>query len=307
MIAMALLTFIVIGLLAMFHQVQKAFRSSINESDILEAGRSVSEMIARDLEQMVATSISSTSMVTLQPLNFFAVVSPDFGTSLQQPLPGSPPPPNQMLRTNVVQTMFFVSRVNQDWIGTGYQVRPDYANAGIGTLYRYTTNVPKARAWQLSQLFLNELPPAGTDPTNKNLNRVADGVIDFRVRAFDTNGVEITLTNTSPVQQLAFPALVNGVRQLVPIQNSYGSWDPTNGQYNYYFVSNAIPATLELEMAFLETHLLDRYRGISAGLTAPPPQAIQDAQRQFLSNHVANVHVFRQRVPIRNVDSLAYK
>jgi hypothetical protein len=221
---------------------------------------------------------------------------------LQQPLPGS-----QMPRTNVVQTMFFMGKANQDWIGTGYQVRPDYANAGIGTLYRYTTNVPKARAWQLSQMFLNELPSLGNDPTNRNLNRIADGVVDFRVRAYDTNGVEITITNTSPVQHLAFPALVNGARRLVPIPNSYGSWDITNGQYNYYFVSNAVPATVELEVAFLETHVLDRYRGIAAGLNAPIPQAIQDAQRQFLSNHVANVHIFRQRIPIRNVDPSAYQ
>lgn len=300
MVAMVLLSFIVIGLLAMFHQVQKAFRSSMTQVDILESGRSITDLIARDLEQTIASSLASSNAVNFQQPNFYAVVSPDFANSLHQTLPGNIP-----ARTNVVQTIFFVSKANQDWIGTGYQVRPDYANAGIGTLYRYSTNVSKARAINLFNMFASALPPVGVPATN--LSRVADGVIDFRVRAFDTNGVEITTTNTAPFTHLAFPAMVNGSQRLVTITNSYGSWDSTNGQYNYYFVSNAVPASVELEIAFLESHLLDRYRSISAGITSAPPQGIQDAQRSYLSNHVANVHIFRQRIPIRNVDPSAYQ
>jgi hypothetical protein len=303
MIAMVLLTFIVIGLLAMFHQVQKAFRSSMTESDVLESGRSTLDSVRQEFEQMYPTAIASNNLVPATT-NFFAFVSPDFSTSLQQPMADPQNLPNPPVRTNVVQTVFFVTKANQDWIGTGYQVRPDYANAGVGTLYRFTTNVSKPRAWQLSQMFLAALPGVGIPATN--LSRIADGVVDFRVRAFDTNGVEITVTNTAP-SRLAFPALVNGTRRLVPIPNSYGSWDALNGQYNYTFVSNAVPASIELEVAFLESHVLDRYRGISAGLIPPIPQPIQDAQRLFLSNHVANVHVFRQRIPVRNVDPTAYQ
>jgi hypothetical protein len=301
MIAMVLLTFIVIGLLAMFHQVQKAFRSSMTQSDVLEAGRSTVDSLRMEFEQIFPTAMATNNRVG-PTTNFFAFVSPDFSMSLQQPVAGSPDP-----RTNVVQTMFFVGKVNQDWIGTGYQVRPDYANAGIGTLYRYTGTSSKVGAPNLSSNFLANLPAVGIPPTNSNLSRIADGVVDFRVRAFDTNGVEITVTNTGSPLHLAFPALVNGVRRLVTIPNSYGSWDTTNSQYNYCFVSNAVPASLELEVAFLESHVLDRYRGIAAGLNTPPPQPIQDAQRQFLSNHVANVHIFRQRIPVRNVDPTAYQ
>jgi hypothetical protein len=34
---------------------------------------------------------------------------------------------------------------------------------------------------------------------------------------------------------------------------------------------------------------------------------LQGAQRSYLSNHVSEVHLFRQRIPIRNVDYTAYK
>ena len=304
MVAMVLLTFIVLGLLAMFQQVQKAFRSSITQVDILEAGRANSDMIGRTMEQMRASSFGSTNPLVYQSTNFFAFISPDYAGSFHQPLPG-----NGSERTNVIQTIFFLSKSNQDWIATGYQVRPydDYANSGIGALFQFQTNVSQgsAKAFPLSQLFLNSLPARGSNPTN--LNRIADGVVSFRVRAYDTNGVEITTTNTNP-GHLAFVAPVgqNNQPRLITITNGFGSWDNFNGQYNYYFVSNAVPASVELEIAFLEGHLVDRYRALSGGLN-PVPTTLQDSQKAYLSNHVANVHVFRQRIPVRNVDPSAYQ
>jgi hypothetical protein len=279
----------------MFHQTQKAFRSSMTQVDVLESGRSMTDLIARELEQMVPSQFSYTNNannLNNPSINFFAFVSPDFAQPLLQELPGNAAP-----RINVVQTMFLLSKVNQDWIGTGYQVRPDYLNAGLGTLYRFSTNVPKARARGLSQAFLNALPPLGVAPTN--LNRVADGVVHFRVIAFDTNGVPIVVSNN----RLAFPWSIN--RTLIGITNSFGSYDSLNNQNNYYFLSNAVPASLELEIGFLEPHLVDKYRAISGGQSNVP--ALEAAQRLFLSNHVANVHLFRQRIPIRNVDFRAYQ
>jgi type II secretory pathway pseudopilin PulG len=298
MVAMVLLSFIILGLLAMFHQTQKAFRSSMTQVDVLESGRSVTDLIARDLEQMIASSLPFTNAGNYRSTNFFAYVSTDFAQPLLQQMPGTVAP-----RTNVIQTLFFIRKENQDWIGTGYQVRPEfnYPNAGIGTLYRYSATQPKSRAIGLSQGFLNALPPRGVDATN--LNRIADGVVSLRVRAYDTNGVEIVTTNTG-LTHLAFPVTAN--RRLVTITNGFGSFDSLNSQYNYFFVSNALPASLEVEVAFLEPHLLDRYRALAGGLTALP-QALQDAQIQYLASHAANVHVFRQRVSVRNVDPLAYQ
>jgi hypothetical protein len=61
-------------------------------------------------------------------------------------------------------------------------------------------------------------------------------------------------------------------------------------------MSNAVPAYLELELGILEPQVLQKYRSIPLG----PPA------RQYLSNHVAQVHIFRQRIPVRNVDLSAY-
>src|SRR5258708_17594521 len=58
MVTIALLSFIVLGLLAMFNQTQKAFRSSMTQVDLLEAGRAVTDMMARDIEQLVATEFT---------------------------------------------------------------------------------------------------------------------------------------------------------------------------------------------------------------------------------------------------------
>jgi hypothetical protein len=63
-----------------------------------------------------------------------------------------------------------------------------------------------------------------------------------------------------------------------------------------YFMSNAIPAYVDIEMGILEPQVLQKYRSIP----------IPAVQRQYLSNHVAQVHLFRQRIAIPNVDTTAY-
>ena len=68
------------------------------------------------------------------------------------------------------------------------------------------------------------------------------------------------------------------------------------GQVNCYFFSNAVPAYVELELGVIEPNIFERYKSLS-GVPADT----------YLSNHVANVHLFRQRVPIRNVDFAAYQ
>src|SRR5207247_1272106 len=84
--------------------------------------------------------------------------------------------------------------------------------------------------------------------------------------------------------------------------NVYWDWSMTNVipyEGDCYFVSNAVPAYVELELGVLENHTMERARAIGDAGSGP--------QRAYLSNHVANVHVFRQRIPIRNVDYAAYK
>jgi len=296
LVTVALLTVIILGLLAMFNQTQKAFRSSMTQVDLLESGRAVTAVVAGEMEQMIPTELPYSGAYL--STNFFAELSPAFNQPLLQGLPGMPTAPSTASqRTNVVQTIFFVSKMNQDWIGTGYQVRPDYANAGVGTLYRFSTNFTKPSAIRLSSNFCFAAATPLT-ATPSAMNRIADGVVHFRVRAFATNGFPIsygTMGTNGVFRTNAFFPNSNYYRvtNTIVVANNIG------GEANYYFLSNALPASLELEVGFLEPHILDRYRGIGNANVA--------AQRAYLSNHVAQVHIFRQRIPIRNVDFSAYQ
>jgi hypothetical protein len=64
------------------------------------------------------------------------------------------------------------------------------------------------------------------------------------------------------------------------------------------FWSNALPASIEVEFAVLEPRILEHYQAIGA--------ANEAAQLQYLSNHAAEVHIFRQLIPVSAVDPYAY-
>src|SRR5436190_3122639 len=151
MVAVSLMSFIVLGLLIMFGQVQKAFRASLTQTDVLEAGRIQMDMMVRELSQVGPSGRRFTT-------NLLIELSPVFNAPFLQGLPGTTYkgiPGTQDQRTNIIQKIFFLSQFNQDWIGTGYQVIPDYANAGVGTLYRFSANYNRSIATNLSGEFLN--------------------------------------------------------------------------------------------------------------------------------------------------------
>jgi hypothetical protein len=322
MVTIALLSFIVLGLLAMFNQTQRAFRSSMTQVDVLEAGRAVTDMVARDLEQAVPGQLGYfvTNNTLIVTTNFFAELSPYFPplvpvAGIQPPLllqglpgtVGSGGAGTQECRTNVFQDVFFLAKQGLDYMGIGYQVRPEYQNGIVGTLYRFSTNRTKNYAGLLSSEFrqasvINWNNPNG-NTTPPNMSRIADGVVHFRVIAYDTNGYPFNY-NTLYTNAMF---RTNGYVQSFAPGSGYTAMRNSRitapaaampDHYNYYFFSNAVPAYLELEVGFLEPHILDRLRGLNGNPVA---------QYQYLSNHVANVHLFRRRIPIRNVDFLAYQ
>ena len=82
LVTIALLTFIILGLFAMFNQTQRAFTSSMTQSDVLEAGRAATDMLARDLERTIPSDRNA--------VNFYTQI-PTF-VPLTQSLPGAVPP-----------------------------------------------------------------------------------------------------------------------------------------------------------------------------------------------------------------------
>jgi type II secretory pathway pseudopilin PulG len=322
LVVVGLLSLIILGLLAMFHQVQKAFRASMTQTDVLEAGRAITDLVARDFEQMAPTRLGDAVSGRLAT-NFMTRIDPNAPTPVVQYLAGTTStnvPWQGPFRTNILQDVFFTSKQNQSWMGIGYQVRPDYLDAGIGTLYRFSTDSSSAARTDVARLLAQRMSsnflystsfPLTNNPPN--LNRIADGVIHFRVRAFDTNGRPFYIAQNSPYlwsQTNVSGAPISGIS----ISNAFGFYRPTIldqvTQYHldYSFVSNAVPGYVELEVAFLEPHMVDRFRAIGGSpLGVQPAASLQAAQRNFLSNHVAQVHLFRQRIPIRNIDFAAYK
>ncbi len=60
-----------------------------------------------------------------------------------------------------------------------------------------------------------------------------------------------------------------------------------------------MPAAVEMELGLLEQYTWERYNSIG-----DPAARLAYLQREDISSRV---HLFRQRIPIRNVDPLAYQ
>lgn len=266
LIVVALLSVIVLGLMAMFGQTQRAFRAGMAQIDVLESGRAAADLLAREVAQTRPSGLSNT-------VNFYAWLP--LITPLYQELPGI-----QGRRTNVAHELFFLTCENQVWTGVGYRISaPD---AGVGALYRYSASVsnPLKTPELVPGLFNDFLNTPLTDPYK--FSRVADGVVHLRVRAFNPAGEWI-------VDELSDDQRNSDIRESTAV---------VPGEIGLYkFFSNAVPAAVEIELGFLETRLLERVKGL--------PTAA--ARRNYLSNHVAQVHVFRQYIPISAVDVKAYQ
>ncbi|MEI7731267.1 MAG: prepilin-type N-terminal cleavage/methylation domain-containing protein [Verrucomicrobiota bacterium] len=169
-VALGILTMIIVGLLGIFNQISKALRQSNTQTDVMESGRMLTELWAREIPQ---ASLSG-GMVANYNRNFRV----DYITNYSQTLPGLP---SQTVINNL-NRFFFLLRTNQTWVGIGYDVRP--TTYGYGQLYRYLSVPTNQNAGALDFGFTS----AGWE--DKTLNLLVDGVVRMDVRAYDTNGLE---------------------------------------------------------------------------------------------------------------------
>ena len=262
LVVVALLSVIILGLVAMFSQTQRAYTLGMTQVDVLEGGRAVTEMITRE-----ALQIKPSQVIT--SVNFFVQIP--FYTALLQNLEANTPTAS---RTNVFEDLYYLTKENQTWVGYGYHISTPAS--GIGTLYRYESKsvFGQSPAW----LFYKFQFEANNDITT-NMNRILDNVVHFKVRAYDTNGYWIT-TNMPKGADVRYSTGV------------------APGEVGYYMMSNSVvPASIEFELGILEERTAARARAI-----ANPAR-----RRDYLTNQVGKVHVFRWRVPVRNVDPTAYQ
>ena len=263
LVTVALLSVIIIGLVAMFDQTRRAFNSGLGDVDMLESGRTALDMISRELEQMAPGDINGAE-------NFWVSVAANYNAPLIQPLntPGD-------FQVNTLEQLYFLTKYNLQWNAVGYKVDPNAVSTGIGTLYRYSSNnIPNFNlAGQLSNFLVTT-----------NLSRLIDGVVNFRIRAYDRNGYLLGPVSISPP---------GAYQNIVSFRNPV----PNNNEFFYSFTSNAIPAYLEVELGILEPRTLLRYNALTNNAAVA---------RNYLNQHAAQVHNFRRRITIRGLDMTAY-
>jgi type II secretory pathway pseudopilin PulG len=308
MVTITLLSVIMLGLLMMFNQTQRAFRSSMTQADVLEAGRAITEMMTREMEQITPShqqDFVDRNQNRLRTTNFFAWLSRDarYNAGFDDPqflgMPGTTyrgQPNVQDRRTNVVQRLFFLTKQNQDWIGIGYQVVPLNWSGMAGTLYRFSyTNRMISGRLDLSDRFNLAcelaLRDAAVGRPVTNMNRIADGVVNLQAYAYDNRGLLLTPDWPDPFRPISVPNVGTRWAQF----RNWSSVVPS--QVDTFFVSNAVPAEVEVELGILENTVYERFKAIGNAV----------AQRNYLSNHAAQVHIFRQRVSVRNVDPAAFR
>jgi prepilin-type N-terminal cleavage/methylation domain-containing protein len=279
MVSVAILAVIIVGLLAMFGQVQRSFRAGTTQVDVMEAGRAATTFIARELQEMTATPLTNGA-------NFFAVVAANQPYALQELASGE-------MRTNELWDLSFVTRANDEWTGIGYRI--SNAVAGAGTLYRLVatadagnysdnaegpTNVVRLSTNLANSSVYQDLGagiPFNAQFARTNYHRVADGVVHFKMTAFDTNGVPFE--DRWRWDATVEPALVLG-------------GGPT---FLGYGMSNSIlPAFVQIEVGVLEPAAIAKFQARLESTPGNPTKALN-----YLSNNVGKVHLFRQRVPIR--------
>jgi len=268
MVAVSIMTLIVLALYGMFDQVQKALRGNVAQVDVLEGGRAAMELMTREMEQLQAGNV-------LNQTNLYVGLGRDVSLARWQ-LPFR----QELLdaseyRTNVLQELYFLSHFNKQWTGTGYRIlASDLRNGllnqftwmGVGTLARYSASIHDSDITRSNVYSL----VMGNPPWTTNYQRVVDGVVHFRVRAYDGRGYPLTyLTNT-----------YIGVNMLN---------DANTGETRYAFTNAGVPAYLELELGVLEPQVLERMKSF------PTPAAAAN----FLAKQTGKIHLFHQRIPIR--------
>jgi hypothetical protein len=184
----------------------------------------------------------------------------------------------------VLQDFFALGRGNLNgrpsWIAVGYAVYPQ-SQTYLNPLYRYymTTNIAAANP----QTLFTNFTLAVLTGSLTNWSHLLDGVVNLTLHAYDTNGV--WMTNGYTPGYARFPQNVLFLPS-APRQTSLCMF------------SNALPASLELELGVLEDRTLQRADTWPNGSVA---------QSNYLAQQAGKVHLFRQRVTIPNVDLSAYQ
>jgi prepilin-type N-terminal cleavage/methylation domain-containing protein len=266
MVSMTLLVLIVGGLMVVFNYTTRGLRAISNTTDVFENARALVSLVSRDVAELAPVG-------DYEYTNLLAYTV----TNVVLPLPGTGN------TTNTLQDMFFISRQNDQWIGTGYFIDRTAKSGAVGTLYRFSaeTNGPYPRPDWITN-FLR------TTIASTNVHRVADGVVHFKLSTYDAMGRVYWQfpypgwTNTTAGSNLP-PGVAQDIENNVFVRADGGE---------IRFQKSYLPAFVDLEIGILEPETARKFYAIDAANSA--------AARTFLTDQAGKMHLFRQRIAIRN-------
>ena len=157
-------------------------------------------------------------------------------------------------------------------------------------LYRFymTTNVQAAQ----SGVAVQHLLSIQSSCTNSAYwSHLVDGVVDLTVRAYDPNG--FGMTNTYELITTDKPITFTNQNTLFSARRALGVCRFLHVQQHRARVGGGGAGRAGRPHAPARRRFAQRGAGLR--------------QMNYLSNHVGQVHLFRQRVMIRNVDPTAYQ
>lgn len=302
MVAVGIMGLIVTALYSIFSTTQRALRANVSQTDVTEGGRFAMELITRDLRRLSAAgqtpetnflvslspAIGARPVSALQPEEVFALY---YETNAPRDFRDYEPVVQRLnvgnfRRTNVLEELFLFSREGTRMAGTLYRVIN--ARGGVGTLGRYSLTHAH-RLMPTGWLSIATLGRAAT-----NFAPLVEGVVHFRVQAYDALGYPMSWTNRHWYVAAATNDYPNPGYRLG--EDLWLERDPRlDTESLVIFRSNALPAAVEIELGVLEPDALAQYRQLPAG---------SELARSFLSNRAAQVHLFRQRVPIWQATAL---
>jgi hypothetical protein len=199
----------------MFDRTQSIFHSSLTQVDLFASARAGNQLVTAELAQAIPA-------YQTYGTNFYtgAIVDPGLVQTL----------PDTTRVTNALQEFFFLTR-QTEWKCVAYLVVASSTNAndvnlfnnGVGTLVRYETTVSNINVFDPNTALSNYLTTL-----TPNFQRVADGVVDFKIKGYDASGLLIT--------------------------NMTG------------FTNNLIPASIDLEFGILEPEVVRQARAFPTQL-----------------------------------------
>ena len=311
MLAVAILGVIIYALFSVFNETQRALRRSETDTDIAQKARAVADIIGNEIIQAQPTHSFSLSNVAgvrtlVKEVNMLGGLEQMYVPTIMDA-----PEENILIRTNFIHNIYFYNNRTNAWQGIGYRV-VHFTN-GVGSLQRFETNIfghkPFANLGASNFLQLSL--------TNIAYRHIADGVVhltfipydhhghrlgwdteNHTVAGYNTNFYNVIRTRlgreSNPIPEsdtTDFTQHTVLLQEGMPIQ---GDKDKTpNVQYTtaFRFLSNALPAYIEMELGMLEPETLAQYYLM---LEDENPNAMKFLQRQ-----IGKVHLFRQRIPIR--------